>query len=532
MRRALQVSLVVLLVTMFAVAADAAKLTITVTGQGTTYRAPGTYSCGFGEEVWIWAIPAEGWKFDHWSGGMSGCLNSDKIVMWLFNKTATANFVQLPPLSPNTALKHFMAKADTNYVWNNYQTTYSFGYTTYFEDMVSQQWRTAQEVDRPIWQHYVIIQVGWFAGDTAIMLIDGGSNGGTPPSEPDSTIGYMSLLTGFPVADLKQCPNQPLYFTDEPGVSRSEDDILAYSFDKYMVTGDYTWNGHLPMAKAALRGMDTIQHQLGTTKFLVAGASKRGWATWLTAATDDPRIIGFVPIVIPILNVEAQMDHHWESYGFYAPAVDPYSAFDLFCRIKCPTGVDWMEIEDPYRYFGESTTVSNKPKCLVNASGDQFFCTDSLRFYWNDIPGPGTKHVRIIPNTSHGMEEPGAYDAALATAIAWGKKVKNGAAQPVYSWVVNGDNSITVTCGSQPSGGAKLWQATNPTARDFRYELIGAAWTSTTLPGTTSFTGYCPPPAQGWTAYFVEVDFGNDEVYTSEIVIAPDILPFAGTHCL
>jgi PhoPQ-activated pathogenicity-related protein len=193
--------------------------------------------------------------------------------------------------------------------------------------------------------------------------------------------------------------------------------------------------------------------------------------------------------------------------------------------------VNWMNIEDPYQYFGESATLSNKPKLMINASGDQFFCTDSLRFYWNAIPGPGTKHVRIIPNASHGMEEPGTYDAALATAMAWGKKVKSGSAQQVYSWVVNGDNSITVTTGTTPSGGVKLWQATNPTARDFRFELIGAAWTSTTLPGTTSFTGYCPAPAQGWTAYF-EVDFGSDEIYTTQVVINPDTLPFDGTHCL
>ena len=123
-------------------------------------------------------------------------------------------------------------------------------------------------------------------------------------------------------------------------------------------------------------------------------------------------------------------------------------------------------------------------------------------------------------------------DQALATAMAWGTKVKNGAAQQVYSWTVDANNVITVTCGSTPSGGAKLWQATNPTARDFRYELIGGVWASTVLSGSTTFTGYCPPPAQGWTAYFVEVDFGSDEKYTTQVVINPDTLPFDGTHCL
>jgi PhoPQ-activated pathogenicity-related protein len=224
------------------------------------------------------------------------------------------------------------------------------------------------------------------------------------------------------------------------------------------------------------------------------------------------------------------MDHHWESYGFYAPAVTPYAEFDLFCRIKQAGGDDWMEIEDPYRYIGESTVYASKPKLLINASGDQFFMPDALRYYWNDIPG--TKHVRIMPNSSHGMDEGDTYDQVLATAIAWGKNVKDGNANPSYNWTCNVDGSITMTTGSTPSGGVKLWQATNPNARDFRVESIGTVWTSTTVPGTTSFTGYCPPPAQGWTAFFLEADFGNDHKYTSEIVVTPDTLPFAGTHCM
>ncbi len=508
------------------------SLTVNVQGSGTTTPS-GTTQYAPGTVVTLTGTPSGGISgnvFNYWKGAeINGSFANPAQVTMTGNKTVTAVFTD-----PNSALKDFIGKPDSNYAWSQYLSQIEFGYTNYFIDMTSQQWLNASLVDRPIWQHYLIIQVGWFAGGTAVILIDGGSNGGTPPTTADSAIGLMSLMTGFPIADLKQVPNEPLYFTDEVGVRRSEDDILAYSFDKYMVTGDPNWNGHLPMAKAGIRGMDTIHAKLSSVnQFLVVGASKRGWTTWLVAASDDPRIIGYCPIVIPILNVEAQMDHHWESYGFYAPAVDPYAAFDLFCRIKVPPADDWKQIEDPYEYFGESTVIANKPKLLVNASGDQFFCTDSLRFYWNDIPGPGAKHVRVMPNASHGMEEGTSFDDALATFSSWASNVKNGAANKPYSWVVNPDNSITMTCGQTPSS-VVLWQATNPNGRDFRYELIGGVWTSSPLydQGGNTYVGYCPPPAQGWTAYFVQADFGNDEIYTTQVVINPDVLPFEGTHCL
>ena len=44
-------------------------------------------------------------------------------------------------------------------------------------------------------------------------------------------------------------------------------------------------------------------------KFVIAGASKRGWTTWSTAAVDD-RVVGIVPIVIDTLNVAKSAAHH------------------------------------------------------------------------------------------------------------------------------------------------------------------------------------------------------------------------------
>src|SRR5256885_15668223 len=95
-------------------------------------------------------------------------------------------------------------------------------------------------------------------------------------------------------------PNQPLTFTgDRP---RSEDDFIAYTWDHFLRTGDERWPARLPMTKSAVRAMDAVtafsasaaggRHQV--RRFVVSGASKRGWTTWTTAAV-DPRVVRLAP---------------------------------------------------------------------------------------------------------------------------------------------------------------------------------------------------------------------------------------------
>ena len=54
------------------------------------------------------------------------------------------------------------------------------------------------------------------------------------------------------VALLGQVPNQPLLFADESFALR-EDAFVAYTWDKAMRTGDWTWPAYLPMVKSAVR---------------------------------------------------------------------------------------------------------------------------------------------------------------------------------------------------------------------------------------------------------------------------------------
>ena len=67
--------------------------------------------------------------------------------------------------------------------------------------------------------------------------------------------------------------------------------------------------------------------------FIVTGESKRGWTTWTTAAVDS-RVVAIAPLVIDVLNLEVSMQHHWDAYGYWAPAVQDYVEGEGFSVVR------------------------------------------------------------------------------------------------------------------------------------------------------------------------------------------------------
>jgi PhoPQ-activated pathogenicity-related protein len=137
-------------------------------------------------------------------------------------------------------------------------------YTAYFLEMTSQQWRSPSEVDRTLWTHevaLVIPQFGLDSSDTAILLIDGGSNGGALLTEvPEAAVGAAADSDGRGDRRGSAGAQSALVFQRRSrDVERKEDAILAYSLDKALDTGDMEWAAHLAMTKAAVRAMDTVQ---------------------------------------------------------------------------------------------------------------------------------------------------------------------------------------------------------------------------------------------------------------------------------
>ena len=121
----------------------------------------------------------------------------------------------------------------------------------------------------------------------AFLYIDGGStprNPNSPPTDIEFVITKLCRGSKTIGAVLHQIPNQPVYFTGDPTRGRSEDAMIAYTWSHFVNnTLEPDWLARMPMTKASIRAIDTIQdfaQSLGTikvpTKFVVGGASKRG----------------------------------------------------------------------------------------------------------------------------------------------------------------------------------------------------------------------------------------------------------------
>jgi PhoPQ-activated pathogenicity-related protein len=394
--------------------------------------------------------------------------------------------------------------------------------------MVSQTWRGPKDVDRAVWQHWLAFAYPEkVRSPIGFLFIGGGRNGSSPPDGPSERVQRIAQATGTAVAELHMVPNQPLVFHGD-GEDRVEDDLIGYTWDQFLKTGDPSWPAQNAMAKSAVRAMDTMTALMASAtgggqrvdRFVVAGGSKRGWTTWLTGAVDK-RVVAIVPIVIDVLNVKQSMLHHFAAYGFWAPSVGDYVHHGLMERLDHPRLEALYQLVDPYSYRHRLTM----PKFVLNAAGDQFFLPDSSQFYWDGLEGE--KCLRYVPNADHGLEG----SDALKSLTAFYTLILAGRRAPEFSWREEKDGALSVSVKDAPQE-VRLWQATNPRARDFRVETLGRKFTSTVLesrsPGV--YVASVPPPEKGWTAYFVELTYEVGAPVplklTTNVRVAPDVLPY------
>jgi PhoPQ-activated pathogenicity-related protein len=312
-----------------------------------------------------------------------------------------------------------------------------------------------------------------------------------------------------PVAFLYHIPNQPLLES-----KLREDDLIAETFVRYLKTKDETWPLLFPMVKSVVKAMDVLQafgkQEWGepVNKFIISGASKRGWTAWLTAAIDR-RVGAVAPVVIDTLNMAAQMPRQLKAFGAYSTRLAPYTSRGLVPIPETPEGQRLLSMVDPWAYRDRLSL----PKLIINGSNDSYWATDALNLYWNELPG--NKWVVYVPNAGHDLKRRDRPEsdqlADLVNALAaFSRHQISGTSMPKLAWKhedATGKLRLTIEATPGPMG-ARLWVAQTPT-QDFRT----ATWKEQAVTFSNGIVvGEVTPPEKGYLAFYGEVDYEIDGV--------------------
>jgi PhoPQ-activated pathogenicity-related protein len=329
--------------------------------------------------------------------------------------------------------------------------------TTYEIEFCSQKWQNT------LWNHRVLLLVpkGAEKSKTAILYITGDG-----PKKGDYVdLNLLSGATGMPIAMLFNIPNQPLW-------DMKEDDLIAHTFEKYLSTGDDTWPLLFPMTKSAVVSMNVVQkvakqNGLALDKFVVTGASKRGWTTWLTAASGDRRIAGIAPMVFDNLKFDAQMEKQMSDWGKFSEQIEDYTRRGLQSKLATKEGVELMRMVDPYSYRDKIKV----PTLIVNGTNDPYWTVNSTSVYWNDLKQ--SKWLLEVPNSGHGLEDKGRV---VSTVGAFARSLAGQFKMPKLEakMTVDKDHNtakFAVDAGSKDVASISVWKAESMT-KDFR----GSKW--------------------------------------------------------
>jgi len=305
------------------------------------------------------------------------------------------------------------------------------------------------------------------------------------------------------------------------------------------------------MTKAAVRAMDTLDQfsrSLGRppiTRFAVAGASKRGWTTWTTAAVDK-RVIAAIPLVMDELNFLKNIRHHYSAYGGWSFALNDYYSLNFTRKLDDPNTQKIFDIVDPIVYKDRLTM----PKMVVNAGGDEFFLPDDWR-YWYEEMTPETNFL-MVPNAEHSLATGILEIIPAVEAFVVG--VLQHVNRPTFTWTHDDDNGVITVYNTSPHKplNVTMWyafSAKNTGRRDFRLvagcpkpalQLI--PWFPSPIKedqAGNKWVAHAPVAPKGqWTAYFVDLKYmgptSHKQQYhfkaTTTVGVTPNTFPYPECH--
>ncbi len=446
----------------------------------------------------------------------SGCLRTG-VLFWVVLFTLFACRPQVKDeVTPETALFAYLENEDTLFSWQERGTTKADSLTVYDLLLTSQQWRGI------IWRHTLTVIVPQeITSDGALLFITGGKNKDGMPvkrSHDDAFIATMSKVAEANkalVAIVWQVPNQPLF--DD----LTEDQLISYTLHQFQHDTDYTWPLLFPMVKSAVRAMDAVQAFAGeklkhpVDRFVVSGASKRGWTTWLTGASDK-RVVAIAPMVIDVLNMPVSLDYHKVAWGDYSIQIEDYVKLGLAQELSTPEGRALVEMVDPYTYRHRLTM----PKLIINGTNDEYWPVDAIKNYLDSIPGEN--YLLYVPNAGHGLD--GGEEAIRSLSAFFGRTL-TGLPYPACRWSAKEKGRkvvLQVETTPEEMTGAILWK-TSSTDRDFRDEV----WEKTEVATSPekSVTVSVALPDSGYVAFFVDLVYkapGGEECLKSTRMFVAD----------
>ena len=414
-----------------------------------------------------------------------------------------------------TALVNYVSKDDTAFQWI-VKDSYSYSNLAVYNILfTSQVWRGIT------WTHQltIIVPEGMDKEEVLLFITGGGNKEGLPKwnsKKDDRVLMDLAVIANSSkavVALLRQAPNQPLFG------SMTEDELISYTLHNFKKDRDYEWPLLFPMVKSATKAMDVIEEfskdylQKNVDKFVVSGASKRGWTAWLTAAA-DARVKAIAPMVIDILNMPKSLDYQIETWGDYSIQIQDYVTLGIPQSANTSDGQEITTMIDPYSYRHDLTM----PKLMIMGTNDEYWVLDNVKNYIHDLPGTNILHY--VPNVGHDLG--GGRQAMIALGAFFMNSIHNET-YPNSEWEISEKDkivSVKMQASKDILEDVIVWFAQSDD-KDFRND----EWTSTALGIRDVSSVYVnePLPKKGYKAFYVDLKYkrqdGESYTQSSRIVM-------------
>lgn len=225
-----------------------------------------------------------------------------------------------------------------------------------------------------------------------ILFIDNFQTGGRPAKGDLAKFQEIANVTQSSVACLGGIPNHPLF-------EKKEGELMAYSIRRYLETGDRSWPLLVPMVRAVRTAMTLLSNLKVASQdsFIVVGSSKRGWTTYLTAAT-DARVRAFSVLAFDFVRFDAQIAAYRQGVS-PSKELSQYDRLGIFSTTPNPRLKELFTLVDPYRYKDKFKI----PKLLMTGTRDRWWDNDMWKRFAPLFDGQ-TDLVRL-PGVGHNVWE-------------------------------------------------------------------------------------------------------------------------------